>query len=92
MNTNGTYTAFYTVFYLNVFWSTGQVGKMEFDEIGQRVPYTYKKDVLFDAHISSEFIRIILLFFLQFLYSYTHTYLQFTEVPFQISATAGTTS
>ena len=33
------YTAFYTVFYLNVFRSIGQVGKMEFDEIGQRVNF-----------------------------------------------------
>ena len=31
------YTAFYTVFYVNDFRSMGQVGKMEFDEIGQRV-------------------------------------------------------
>ena len=30
------YTAFYTVFYLNVFRSIGQVGKVEFDDIGQR--------------------------------------------------------
>ena len=30
------YTAFYTVFYVNVFRSIGQVGEMEFDEIGQR--------------------------------------------------------
>ena len=31
------YTAFYTVFYVNVFRSLGHVGNMEFDEIGQRV-------------------------------------------------------
>ena len=39
MNTNATgsiYTAFYTVFYVNVFRLVGQVGKMEFDEIGPR--------------------------------------------------------
>ena len=30
------FTAFHTVFYVNVFRSIGQVGKMEFDEIGQR--------------------------------------------------------
>ena len=30
------YTAFYTVFYVNVFRSVGQVGKMEFYEVGQR--------------------------------------------------------
>jgi len=33
------YTAFYTVFNVNVFRSIGQVGEMEFDEIGQRVRY-----------------------------------------------------
>ena len=39
MNTNATGSIILlsiTVFYVNVFRSVGQVGKMEFDEIGQR--------------------------------------------------------